>query len=92
MKRTNFLLGALSGITVVANPQHVFAKALGQIPLPGLPGAENRVLVLVNLQGGNDGLNCVIPHGDPQYYQVRQRIAIPKGDVLALNNTLGFNP
>ena len=92
MKRTSFLLGALSGITVVANPQHVFAQALSKTPLPGLPGAANRVLVLVNLQGGNDGLNCVVPHGDPQYYQVRQRIGIPKSDVLPLDGTLGFNP
>jgi uncharacterized protein (DUF1501 family) len=92
MKRTQFLVGALSGLAVVANTQHVFAQALSQAPLPGLPGAENRCLVLVNLQGGNDGLNCVIPHGDPQYYQVRPTIGVARGDVLAINDRLGFNP
>ena len=39
MKRSNFLVGALSGIAVVANTEHVFAKALAQSPLPGLPGS-----------------------------------------------------
>ncbi|MDP9111132.1 MAG: Twin-arginine translocation pathway signal sequence domain-containing protein, partial [Candidatus Eremiobacteraeota bacterium] len=65
IQRGQFLLGALSGLTVVANADHVFARALAASPLPGLPGGDGRVLVLVNLQGGNDGLNCIVPHGDP---------------------------
>ncbi len=92
MKRGNFLLGAISGITVVANADHVFARALADATLPGLPGSSDRVLVLVNLQGGNDGLNCVVPHGNPQYYQLRPALAIPKNDVLAIDGNLGFNP
>jgi uncharacterized protein (DUF1501 family) len=43
MKRRKFLLGATSGITVVANADHVFARALAQTPLPGLPGGGDRV-------------------------------------------------
>src|SRR5579863_463133 len=92
MKRSNFLLGALSGITVVANTQHVFARALADTPLPGLPGSSGRCLVLVNLQGGNDGLNCVVPYGDSQYYQVRPTIGVAQGDVLKINERVGFNP
>ncbi len=71
MRRKNFLLGTASGLAIVANTEHVFARALAQSPLPGLPGSENRCLVLINLFGGNDGLNCVVPHGDPRYYQLR---------------------
>src|SRR5579863_7871884 len=92
MKRSRFLIGALSGITVVANADHVFARALADTPLPGLPGGANRVLVLVNLQGGNDGINCVVPHGNPQYYQLRPTIGVPRGDVLAIDDQVGFNP
>lgn len=92
MKRSRFLLGSLSGIAVVANTQHVFARALADAPLAGLPGGENRCLVIVNLQGGNDGLNCVVPHGDAQYYRLRPGIAVPQGDVLAIDNRIGFNP
>ena len=81
MKRSGFLIGALSGITVVANVDHVFARALAATPLPGLPGSGDRCLVLLNLQGGNDGLNCIVPHGDAQYYALRPSIGIPRGDV-----------
>lgn len=92
MKRSKFLVGALSGLAVVANTEHVFAQALAQPPLAGLSGAQNRCLVIVNLQGGNDGLNCVVPHGDSRYYQVRPSIAVARGDVLALDDRIGFNP
>ncbi|MGA8533868.1 MAG: DUF1501 domain-containing protein [Candidatus Tumulicola sp.] len=92
MKRLNFVLGTVSGLAVVANGEHVFARALAQSPLPGLPGSQNRCLVLVNLNGGNDGLNCVVPHGNPQYYQVRPSLGIPASQVLAIDANLGLNP
>ncbi|HTU69501.1 MAG TPA: DUF1501 domain-containing protein [Candidatus Baltobacteraceae bacterium] len=92
MKRGRFLLGALSGLTVVANMDHVLARALAGTPLPGLPGASDRVVLLINLQGGNDGLNCVVPHGNPQYYQLRPTLAVPQSDVLAIDANVGFNP
>ena len=92
MKRGKFLLGALSGLTVVANMDHVLGRALAEGPLPGLPGASDRVLLLINLQGGNDGLNCVVPHGNPLYYQMRPSLAVPRADVLAIDANVGFNP
>ena len=92
MQRGNFLLGALSGITVVASADHIFAQALAATPLPGLPGGNNRTLVLINLQGGNDGLNCIVPHGDAQYYRLRPTIGIAQNQVLPIDNTIGFNP
>lgn len=92
MKRTNFLVGTLSGLALVANGEHVFARALAESPLPGLPGSSGRCLVLINLQGGNDGLNCVVPHGNQAYYQMRPRIAVPPNDVLRINDQFGLNP
>ena len=92
MKRRNFVLGTVSGLAIVANTQHVFARALAQTPLPGLPGSEERCLVLVNLYGGNDGLNCVVPHGDPRYYQMRPSLAIAQQDVIAIDERIGLNP
>lgn len=91
MKRKHFLIGALSGLAVVADTQHVFARALAQAALPGSTAA-NRCLVLINLQGGNDGLNCVVPYADPNYYRVRPRIGVPSADVLDLDKRVGFNP
>ena len=92
MRRSQFLLGSISGLVVVGGTQTVFARALADTPLPGLPGASDRVLVVVNLQGGNDGLNCVVPHGDPAYYQVRPTIGVSRNDVLNIDGHIGFNP
>ena len=93
MRRSNFLLGTVSGLAVVASGDHVFAQALAQSPLPGLPGSQNRCLVIVNLNGGNDGLNCIVPHGDSQYYRVRPSLAIAAARRAAqINSQLGFNP
>ncbi|HEX4014569.1 MAG TPA: DUF1501 domain-containing protein [Candidatus Cybelea sp.] len=92
MKRRSFLLAAASGLAVVANGEHVFAKALAQSPLPGLPGSQGRCLVLINLYGGNDGLNCVVPHGDDRYYQLRPGLAIDRGSVLTIDKDVGLNP
>ncbi|MBV8727035.1 MAG: DUF1501 domain-containing protein [Candidatus Eremiobacteraeota bacterium] len=92
MKRSHFLLGTVSGLTIVANADHFFARALAQSPLSGASNAANRVLVLINLQGGNDGLNCVVPHGDDMYYRYRPTLGIPKSNVLQINDRVGLNP
>ncbi|MDQ6881586.1 MAG: Twin-arginine translocation pathway signal sequence domain-containing protein, partial [Pseudomonadota bacterium] len=55
-------------------------------------GASDRILVLVELKGGNDGLNTIVPYGDPLYAQLRPTIAIPGGDVLRLDAGAGLHP
>lgn len=92
MKRQRFLLAAASGLAVVANSDHVFARALAQAPLPGLPGSDKRCLVLINLHGGNDGLNCVVPYGDDRYYRLRPGLAIDRNEVLSIDAHVGLNP
>ena len=93
MKRTRFLIGAVAGLSVAANLDNLFGRALAQPILPGLPGgADDRVLVVINMQGGNDGLNTIVPHGMPQYYKYRPTLGIAPGDVLQIDKQLGFNP
>jgi uncharacterized protein (DUF1501 family) len=57
-------------------------------------GAENtsRTLVVLELMGGNDGLNTVVPYADALYPQLRSRIGVPVGAVLPLDSHLGLNP
>jgi len=55
------------------------------------PGAEN-ILVVVELSGGNDGLNTVVPHADDLYHKARPTLAIPKSRTLPLNETIGLHP
>ena len=69
---------------------------LSAVPFPFLTGQgpdNDRVLVLIQLNGGNDGLNCVIPLD--QYSalsSVRPNILIPEANVLPIENGLGFHP
>ncbi len=55
-------------------------------------GANGRILVVLQLAGGNDGLNTVIPFENDRYYQARPRLGIRKGDAIRLNDQLGLNP
>lgn len=53
---------------------------------------EDRVLVVVQLSGGNDGLNTVVPYGRDEYRRARPTLAQPAGSVLKLNDELGLHP
>ncbi len=53
---------------------------------------EGKRLVIIQLSGGNDGLNTVVPYRNDIYYKVRPQIAIQPADVLKLNDELGFHP
>ena len=55
-------------------------------------GKDSTILVILQMAGGNDGLNTVIPHGNDFYYRARTRINIPAGQVLKLNDELGLHP
>jgi len=55
-------------------------------------GKDGKILVVVQLSGGNDGLSMVIPYGDDVYYQARARISHPAKDILKINDYLGLHP
>ena len=50
------------------------------------------VLVVVQLSGGNDFMNTVIPYTNPHYYDSRKNVAISQDEVLPISDTLAFNP
>ncbi len=71
--------------------------ALQAVAIPlGIQGKTLEVahkhLILIELKGGNDGLNTFVPYTDPLYYQLRPKIAIPREEILPLNGTLGLHP
>ncbi|WP_130432872.1 DUF1501 domain-containing protein [Rivibacter subsaxonicus] len=79
------------------------ATALGGLWLPGMAaaqaprasGAADRVLVLVELRGGNDSLNTVVPYADPLYAQLRPGIGLRPDELLKLDRgpqPLGLHP
>jgi uncharacterized protein (DUF1501 family) len=57
------------------------------LPLPALAGPEaRRVLLLIQLAGGNDGVNTVVPFTDPRYRVARPAVALTSSDVLPLDD------
>ncbi len=63
--------------------------ALVQSP-PGVP--DERILVVIQMGGGNDGLNTVVPFGDEAYARARPTLAVPANTVLRVTDTLGLHP
>ena len=53
---------------------------------------NNKVLVIIQLTGGNDGLNTIIPYRNDIYYNRRPNLAIKKETALSLTDELGINP
>jgi uncharacterized protein (DUF1501 family) len=54
--------------------------------------AQDRVLVVVQLSGGNDGLNTVIPYNHDEYRKRRPTLAIPASNIIKSNDQCGFHP
>ncbi|HEX6799925.1 MAG TPA: DUF1501 domain-containing protein [Ktedonobacterales bacterium] len=54
--------------------------------------ALGKTLIVVQMAGGNDGLNTIVPYTDSAYYQARPTLAIPQSQVLDLDGRLGMHP
>lgn len=77
------------------------ALASGTVLMPGFlqrllargfrPSTE-KVLVIVQLSGGNDGLNSLVPYRNDLYYKARPSLAIPKEEVLKVDDDMGLHP
>mgnify|MGYP003334964374 FL=1 len=84
MNRRGFLFGAgaLSAVVApgLAFPGSAFAQA-----------SPRKVLLLVELKGGNDGLNTLVPFADPAYHQLRSGIGVAREHVLPLDERVGLN-
>lgn len=86
MRRRQFLFGGAASVAALWLPTTGFARDAGGPPRYG------RLLVLVDLKGGNDGLNTVVPYADRTYYALRPRIAVKREDVLQLDARAGLHP
>lgn len=87
IKRKEFLqIGSLATASFMV-PKFLKAFEKGQLVPPG-----NKVLVILQLSGGNDGLNTVIPVRNDIYYNVRPKLGIEKSKALLLNDEVGLHP
>ena len=53
---------------------------------------KDPVLVVLQLSGGNDALNTIIPYTNPHYFDNRPNVRVPEDQVLAINDEIGFHP
>jgi len=95
MKRRDFIqvMMPLAGLPVMW-PMWSFAKPLRRrdAKYPTNFPDDGRVLVLVQLSGGNDGANTIVPYGHDAYYNARPQLAIAKDQVVKLDHEVGFHP
>src|SRR6059058_3730371 len=72
-------------VMAIANPL--------DMPLTQQPtGKDGKILVVVQLSGGNDGLSTVVPHGDDAYYRARPAIGHDPKTVLKISDYIGLHP
>lgn len=86
MDRRKFLKDSALASSLLFVPG--FLKAFETVDATGL---GYRRLVVVQLAGGNDGLNTIIPYNNDIYYSSRPRLAITKG-IIRMTDDLGFHP
>jgi uncharacterized protein (DUF1501 family) len=90
LNRRQFLLRTLKGSSLIA-----LGSAVPQFLASTARAAEagkDTVLVVLEMTGGNDGLNTVVPYADDNYHRVRPTLRLTKEQVVRVNDQVGLNP
>jgi uncharacterized protein (DUF1501 family) len=85
-------LKASSLVGLGATVPTFLARTALAAPDASKPGAKDTILVVVQLTGGNDGLNTVIPYKDDLYASYRPTIKVPADRVKKVNDSIGLHP
>ncbi|HRJ49804.1 MAG TPA: DUF1501 domain-containing protein [Phycisphaerales bacterium] len=90
--RREFLAGGLAATSLLATGI-TLPGFLARTARAALPALDDRILVVIQLTGGNDGLNTVIPYEDDRYHTARPTLRVPSASVLRLGREgLGLQP
>lgn len=91
--RRQFLKSSLAAAPAAAVMPIVFSRAIAaSVHEQANPSMGNRTLVIVQMAGGNDGLNTIVPTNDDVYYDARRSVNVAPGKSLLLNKDVGLNP
>jgi uncharacterized protein (DUF1501 family) len=85
MKRRDFLKSSMLTVAGLTGPGFLAKSAQAAI-------GKGKILVVIQLSGGNDALNTLVPYTNGAYYAARPSIAIEKKDVLTLSSEVGLHP
>ena len=91
MKRRRFLKVAAVSSAAISAPMSGYHVS-GAPTKRSFSKDENPVLVVIYLRGGQDQLNVFVPHGESRYYDIRPTIAIPKDEVIPVDDMWGLHP
>lgn len=96
--RRNFLKTSLSGLAATCTLPAFINQTILSLDLRAadsavqtVTGKDGTILVIVQMGGGNDGLNTVVPFANDAYFKARSQIALKESDVLKLNDQIGLN-
>ena len=95
--RRDFLVSGMYGIGVGGMLPLILSRTSAALSAQALQGTSiekhpNRILVVIELSGGNDGLNTVVPFGDSAYYRARPKLGITEREVIKVADGFGFHP
>jgi uncharacterized protein (DUF1501 family) len=92
LNRRDVLRAGLSGLSMTAGTAlrvGVFGRAAAALAAEA--ESNGKILVVLELSGGNDGLNTLVPYADDAYYKHRPKIGIPKKNVRPIDDHFGFS-
>lgn len=89
--RRDLLRAGMYGVCVTAGSSlsPIFGQAAAQLAYRA--NADGKILVVLELSGGNDGLNTLVPYGDDAYYRLRPTLGVPKKELRVIDDHFGFS-
>lgn len=94
LNRRAILRAGVAGLGALSLAPGFMPSALAQAAraVAAQAAANGKVLVVMELSGGNDGLNTIVPYGDDAYYRHRPNIGLKQDELRVIDDHFGFNP
>src|SRR5579871_6605342 len=89
--RRHFLGAALRSSSLIALAPTI-PGFLARTARAAVPQRDSRVLVVVEMNGGNDGINTVVPFADEGYTKHRKTLRLAKDQLIKVNDQVGLHP